>query len=114
MQKFIVHIEDTGEHYTTLDTRSVLQGMEALGKKGIPVGCRQGGCGVCKVQVLSGSYSKRVMSRAHVSVQEEAEGIVLSCCIKPTSDLRLHVIGRMKKNVCRLPAEAATSTLSST
>ena len=87
--------------------------MEALGKKGIPVGCRSGGCGVCKVQVVSGSYTKRVMSRAHVSAEEEAAGLVLSCCIKPTSDLHLHVVGQMKKNVCRLPAQAASS-LSST
>lgn len=104
MQKFIVHIEETGEHYAALGTRSVLEGMEALGKKGIPVGCRQGGCGVCKVQVLEGAYSKRVMSRAHISAEEEAAGCVLSCRIYPTSDLRLHVIGAMKKNVCRQTA----------
>lgn len=114
MAYYTVTIDDTGESYRCLDERSVLKGMEALGKKGIPVGCRSGGCGVCKVQVLSGSYSKRVMSRAHVSTQEEAEGVVLSCCIKPTSDLHLHVVGKMKKNVCRLPQEAAVSNLSST
>ncbi|WP_404301315.1 2Fe-2S iron-sulfur cluster-binding protein [Alicycliphilus denitrificans] len=104
MQKFVVHIEDTGEHYTALDTRSVLEGMEALGKKGIPVGCRQGGCGVCKVQVLEGQYTRRVMSRAHISAEEEAAGCVLSCRIYPASDLRLNVIGAMKKNVCRQAA----------
>ena len=49
MQKFVICIEDTGEQYACADSRSVLEGMEALGKKGIPVGCRQGGCGVCKV-----------------------------------------------------------------
>ena len=41
------------------------------------------------------------MSRAHVSAEEEAEGCVLSCRIKPTSDLRVAVLGAMKKNVCR-------------
>lgn len=101
MQKFVVCIDDTGEQYSCADSRSVLEGMEALGKKGIPVGCRQGGCGVCKVQVKSGSYAKRVMSRAHVSAQEEATGCVLSCRIKPTSDLHISVLGAMKKNVCR-------------
>ena len=92
-----------------LDERSVLQGMEALGKKGIPVGCRQGGCGVCKVHVLEGSYDKRVMSRAHISAEEEAEGCVLSCRIKPTSDLRLSVVGSMKKTVCRSPSTTDAS-----
>ena len=101
MQKFSICIEDTGEHYTCADTRSVLEGMEALGKKGIPVGCRQGGCGVCKVQVLEGRFARRVMSRAHVSAEEEQGGCVLSCRIYPSSDLRVRVVGAMKKNVCR-------------
>ncbi len=105
MASYTVTIAETGESYRCLDERSVLEGMEALGRKGIPVGCRQGGCGVCKVQVLEGAYSKRVMSRAHVSAEEEAGGCVLSCRIKPSSDLRVSVVGAMKKNVCR-PAAA--------
>ncbi|TFI04074.1 2Fe-2S iron-sulfur cluster binding domain-containing protein [Thiopseudomonas sp. 4R-3cl] len=100
-QYHTITIDDTQESFRCLAERSVLQGMEALGKRGIPVGCRQGGCGVCKVRVLEGSYAKRVMSRAHVSAEEEAEGCVLSCRIKPTSDLRVAVLGAMKKNVCR-------------
>jgi hypothetical protein len=70
MASYIIHIDDTGESYRCADYRSVPEGMEALSRKGIPVGCRQGGC-------------------------------VLSCHIKPTSDLRLSGIGKMKKNVCR-------------
>ncbi len=105
---YTITIDDTGESYRCVDYRSVLHGMEALGRKGIPVGCRSGGCGVCKVQVVDGSYAGRVMSRAHVSEQEEAEGCVLSCRIQPTSDLHIRVLGKMKKNVCRpLPAADA-------
>ena len=108
-QYYTVTIAETQESYRCLDERSVLQGMEALGKKGIPVGCRQGGCGVCKEHVLEGSYDKRVMSRAHISAEEEAEGCVLSCRIKPTSDLRLSVVGSMKKTVCRSPSTTDAS-----
>ncbi len=111
MAAYTITIDDTGESYRCVDTRSVLEGMEALGKKGIPVGCRNGGCGVCKVQVQSGSYSQRVMSREHVSEADEASGCVLSCRIKPTSDLRLRVIGSMKKNVCRTVERADGSAL---
>lgn len=106
MHKFDICIENTGERYACAGSRSVLEGMEALGKKGIPVGCRQGGCGVCKVQVLEGQFVRRVMSRAHVSAEEESAGCVLSCRIYPSSDLRVNVIGAMKKNVCR-PAAAS-------
>jgi ferredoxin len=96
-----IFIEDTGESYVTSDQRSVLEGMAALGRKGIPVGCCGGGCGVCKVEVVSGSYRKRAMSRAHVSVEDEASDRVLACRVWPTSDLRLRVIGKFRKTICR-------------
>lgn len=94
-----VTIVETGEVYRCREDETLLAGMERLGKRGIPVGCRGGGCGVCKVQVEAGEYSKRVMSRAYVSAEEEAAGIVLACRVKPLSDIRLAVLGKMKKNV---------------
>ncbi|MDR0780175.1 MAG: 2Fe-2S iron-sulfur cluster binding domain-containing protein [Pseudomonadales bacterium] len=114
MAAYTIVIEDTGESYRCVEYRSVLEGMEALGKKGIPVGCRQGGCGVCKVRVTAGSYTKRVMSREHVSAEEEAAGCVLSCRIKPITDLRLAVIGPMRKNVCWMAEPAGVSSVLST
>lgn len=57
----------------------------------LPVGCRRGGCGVCRVRVLAGEYDKGPMSRAHVSAADEAAGVVLSCCIYPRSDLSLRL-----------------------
>jgi len=107
---YTITIENTGESYRCADHRSVLEGMEALGRKGIPVGCRGGGCGVCKVQITQGSYARRVMSRAHVSAAEEASGCVLSCRVKPTSDLRLRVVGPLTKTVCGPRADAPTPT----
>jgi len=101
MASFSITIADTGETYRCGEQRSVLEGMEVLGKRGIPVGCRGGGCGVCKIQVLSGDYDKRVMSREHITEDEEAQGCVLACRVNPRSDLALSVIGLMKKNVCR-------------
>ncbi len=101
MPKFKVLIEDTGEHYPCSDARSLLEGMVALDRKGIPLGCRNGGCGVCKVAILSGDFVTRVMSRAHVSEDEERAGTVLACRVRPSSDIRLAVVGKMKKGVCR-------------
>ena len=104
---FNVLIEETGESYRCSPAETLLAGMERLGKKGIPVGCRGGGCGVCKVEITSGSYVKRVMSREYVSVEDEAAGRVLACRVRPTSDITLKVLGKMAKNVCRLaPAPA--------
>ncbi|MBF7729118.1 2Fe-2S iron-sulfur cluster-binding protein [Pseudomonas sp. N040] len=105
--KHQVVIEDTGEQYGCDEQESLLDGMARLGRRGIPLGCRGGGCGVCKVQVLTGSYAAKAMSRAHVSAEEQAGGTVLACRITPTSDLRLAVVGKMKKGVCRGVVPAA-------
>lgn len=101
VEKYRVLIEDTSEQYACGSHQTVLSGMEALGRRGIPVGCRGGGCGVCKVEIIAGQVDKRVMSRAHVSVEEEAAGCVLACRVFPRSDLRLRVLGKLKCFVMR-------------
>lgn len=67
--KHTITIENTGESFLCDEDTNVLLGMEQLCRKGIPVGCRNGGCGVCKVQVNKGQYSKRKMSRGVVSAE---------------------------------------------
>jgi ferredoxin len=100
MAHYTVTIEETGESYRCSDQETLLVGMEKLGRRGIPVGCRGGGCGVCKIEVVSGSFSKRRMSREYVSEADEAAGRVLACRVRPSSDVVLRVLGLMKKNVC--------------
>ncbi|PQJ25025.1 ferredoxin, partial [Limnobacter sp. SAORIC-690] len=40
-----VAIQNTKEEYTCSSEDNLLKGMEQLNRKGIPVGCRGGGCG---------------------------------------------------------------------
>lgn len=87
---------DTGETLSCGEAYSILQSMERLGRHGIPVGCRNGGCGVCKIRVAQGLCDRRVMSRAHVSVEEEAQGYALACRVTPRSDMAIEVVGKMK------------------
>jgi ferredoxin len=94
---------DTQETFRCPDTRSVLQGMETLGRRGIPVGCRGGGCGVCKVAIISGTYLAEEMSRDHVSAEDLAAGRVLACQVRPTSDLTLKVLGTFKARLLGPP-----------
>ena len=95
--KHRVHILHTGESYLCGEQTNLLAGMETLGRKGIPVGCRNGGCGICKVHIMTGNYEARLMSRAHVSAEEKAQGQVLACRVQPRSELQLQVIGLMRK-----------------
>lgn len=96
---FEIVIEDTGERFTCAAGENILKAMERLQRKGIPVGCRGGGCGVCKVKVNSGAYTARKMSREHVSVDEEAGGVGLACRLFPISDLNVEVVGGLRKSV---------------
>ncbi|MFC6668786.1 2Fe-2S iron-sulfur cluster-binding protein [Marinobacterium aestuariivivens] len=66
---------------------SLLVGAEQGGRSCIPVGCRGGGCGLCKVRVLDGAYRIKRMSRAHISEVEAANGYVLACRVFPLTDV---------------------------
>lgn len=102
MERFSVRVLPTGESYLCGGHETLLQGMARIGKKGIPVGCLNGGCGVCKVSIQGGGVRKTgSMSRAHVSAEEEARGVVLACRVAPTASVELTVLGLMKKALLR-------------
>lgn len=52
-------------------------------------GCCGGGCGICKVRVITGEVSCEAMSRGHITRAEEAAGFILACRAKLHSDLIL-------------------------
>jgi len=96
---YVVVIANTGESFRCGVGESILAAMERIRRKGIPVGCRNGGCGVCKVEVIEGHFTRRKMSRAVVTAEEEARGQVLACRIHPQSDLRIQAVGKMARAV---------------
>ncbi|WP_210208854.1 2Fe-2S iron-sulfur cluster binding domain-containing protein [Roseiarcus fermentans] len=103
-----VFIANSGETGRCRTDESLLEGLRRLGKRGVPVGCRGGGCSVCKVEVVSGRYARfRPMSREYVNDRDLAEGRVLACCIRPVSALEVRAIGRMGD---RLAATDKTTT----
>lgn len=67
--------------------KPVLLEMVARGVRALDVGCRGGGCGVCRVQVVEGEYETQRMSKRHVSDEERAAGYALSCRLLARSDL---------------------------
>lgn len=85
-----VRVEIPGQEPAVFRCRAdepVLTAMRRAGHRAVRVGCRNGGCGVCKARVTSGVVEAGRMSRAHVSVAEAAEGWVLLCRVRPRSDL---------------------------
>jgi len=98
-ETFTVTIEGvSGQSHCRADERVLvaLERAQGLGRlKGLPrrlpVGCRRGGCGICRARVLSGEYEHSPMSRTHISAADEADGIILACSIYPLSDLTLRL-----------------------
>lgn len=86
-----IEVEGTGVSFSCRSDETVLGAMHAQGRGVIPIGCRGGGCGICKVEVVEGTYVTGKMSRAKVSEAEQARGIVLACRLSPQSDLRLRL-----------------------
>lgn len=64
------------------------------------VGCREGGCGACKLELVSGElvYSKTVATSV-LSDQEHARGICLPCRAVPVTDvvIRLDATDRLRR-----------------
>lgn len=109
--KVAVHVAQTGEQYPCAGNESLLNGMLRLGRKGIPVGCVNGGCGVCKVRILDGQVKPLgPISRAHVTPEEESQGITLACRVAPVSPVRLEVTGKWEKPFSRGHAVSAPAS----
>lgn len=109
--KFAVHVAQTDETFPCAANESLLQGMVRLGRKGIPVGCVNGGCGVCKVRILAGDIKALgPISRAHVSADEECQGYTLACRVAPQTAVNLEVAGKLNKPFSKGRAESATAS----
>ena len=104
---YAITIVGSGEQFECAEAQNVLAAMERLGRKGIPVGCRGGGCGICRVQVVgSRAFRTLKMSRAQVSIDDEAQGICLACKLIPEGDLMLRPLGVLQHRLI------ASSTIS--
>jgi len=100
---FQIAVPEAALSFPCRDDQSVLGAMIQAGISALQVGCRGGGCGVCRVQVLDGEYRTGTMSHAQVDQADRDRGIVLSCQLFACSDLSLRALGR--------PGECATSKL---
>jgi ferredoxin len=76
--------------------------MERAGLRNITVGCRGGGCGICKVKVVEGTYRTGKTAVSRVAEMERAAGYALACRLFPLDDLSIEYIG-LRNDPPRLP-----------
>ncbi|MDI3257214.1 MAG: 2Fe-2S iron-sulfur cluster binding domain-containing protein [Kyrpidia sp.] len=80
---------------------AVVQGVRSIKR-----GCRGGGCGMCKVRVVDGTYDLGKSSVAVLPPAEREQGYVLACKTIPTSDLNIRVT---KNNLRRRDGDGGNS-----
>lgn len=91
---FSIEIAGSDVRFPCRADQSLLAAMMAAGHRALAVGCRSGGCGVCRVRILSGRFTTGHMNRAVVSIADELAGSLLSCRTFPRSDIRLEPMPR--------------------
>ncbi|MET4079689.1 2Fe-2S iron-sulfur cluster-binding protein [Janibacter sp. UYMM211] len=70
---------------------TVLSGLYKAGYA-YTVGCKRGGCGVCKLDVLEGDFTyNRPVADSVVSADERTDGTCLSCRAVPDSDITIQM-----------------------
>jgi len=87
----------SGEVIEVRPGESLLCAMERQGKGCIPVGCRGGGCGLCKVRVVAGRFEHGPMSCRHVGADERRHGLALACRLFPLGDAEIRVCGTVRR-----------------
>jgi ferredoxin len=94
-----IYVVDTGDRFSCNKGQPVLNAAICSGATAIRSGCHGGGCGVCKIRVLSGEFSSGAMSRAHVDPESLERHDVLACRIYPLSNLVIELLGKSKEHV---------------
>lgn len=85
----------------SLDGEAVLDAMRRCGVSH-RFGCRRGGCGICKVDLVDGStHDNATVAPTVLTDEERAGGVRLSCRAVPDTDvvIRLRADDRLKQTM---------------
>ena len=85
---FQVTIEPSGRSFDTSGAETILSAAIRHGIN-LPYGCKDGACGSCKCQKISGSVAHGTYQSKALSDEEQAQGMVLTCRASATSDVVL-------------------------
>ncbi len=86
-----VTVHPTGEVIYVEPGETVLGGLYKAGYA-YTVGCRRGGCAICKVDLLSGTVNyNRPVADDVLTADERARGVCLTCRAVPDSDITIEM-----------------------
>lgn len=73
-----------------------------------PTGCKRGGCGMCKVKVVSGEYEQdAIRNHDYLSDEEMNNGYALACLMTAKSDVEIYTEEDFGKRINNAKMEEA-------
>jgi CDP-4-dehydro-6-deoxyglucose reductase len=115
-----VTILPDGVQVTAREDETLLRALARAGLR-YRVGCKRGGCGICKVQLKLGEVSyERPIAESVLSDDERVEGLCLSCRAVPITNIVIElqegdrlrkVLGFAYPNSARPPGRSETGSL---
>jgi len=85
---FQITVQPSGRSFEASEGEAILSAGIRQGI-GLPYGCKDGACGSCKCRKLEGTVVHGAHQSKALSAEEEAAGLILTCCAVPQSDLVL-------------------------
>ena len=85
---FQISVQPSGRIFSADSTETLLAAGIRQGI-GLPYGCKDGACGSCKCKKISGTVVHGEHQPKALSADEEAQGLILTCCSKAQSDVVL-------------------------
>ncbi|PXW94173.1 CDP-4-dehydro-6-deoxyglucose reductase [Sphaerotilus hippei] len=85
---FTVTVQPAGRQFEVARDEAILAGAIRQGV-GLPYGCKDGACGSCKCTLLEGRVIHGAHQASALSAEDEARGLVLTCCATPQTDVVL-------------------------
>ncbi|HRD99587.1 MAG TPA: CDP-6-deoxy-delta-3,4-glucoseen reductase [Rubrivivax sp.] len=107
---FTITLQPSGRTFTAEADEPLLAAAIRQGI-GLPYGCRDGACGSCKSRLIEGRVQQGAHQDKALSADEQAQGLVLTCCARPQSDCTLQarsVPGAGEYPVLKMPARVLT------
>ena len=83
-----VSVAPSGRSFTVSPGQTILEAAIAAGVN-LPYGCKDGACGSCKCQKISGEVEHAQHASGALTPEEAAAGMVLTCRAQPVSDVVL-------------------------
>jgi CDP-4-dehydro-6-deoxyglucose reductase len=85
---FQITVQPSGRAFTANPGEAILAAAIRQGV-GMPYGCKDGACGSCKCRMLEGTVVHGQHQSKALSAEEEAKGLVLTCCAVAQTDIVL-------------------------